>query len=144
MRLYSDKERWHSAQCHLCVTGGHHRNMCGTGAHSPLGCALVFSNRTGGSVLYNRGKAMCIMQCHKGNRIVDKPIAIWAMAPLEHHIRPCIAAVGEDPSKPQSPPSEGESESHSPTGNPHLGGRTLCHLQTELDDLADQELYQPV
>ena len=64
------------------------------------------------------------------------------MAPSEHHIRVYITVVGGDPSKPWSLPSEGEGESHSPTGNPHQGGGTLHHLQTELGDLADQELCQ--
>ena len=66
------------------------------------------------------------------------------MAPLEHHIRAYIAIVGGDPPNPQSPPSEGEGESYSPTGNPHPGGRTLHHLQAELGDLADKELHQLV
>ena len=64
------------------------------------------------------------------------------MAPLEHHIRAYITIVGGDPSKPQSPPSEGEGDPHSPTGNPNLGGGTLHHLQAELGNLADEELHQ--
>ena len=64
------------------------------------------------------------------------------IAPSEHKIRVYIAVVGGDPSKPQSPPSEGEGGSHSPSGNPHPGGGTLCHLQAELGNLTDQELHQ--
>ena len=43
----------------------------------------------------------------KAMELWDKAIAIRAMAPSETHIRACMIAVGEDPSKPQSPPSEG-------------------------------------
>ena len=50
--------------------------------------------------------------------------------------------MGGDPSKLQSPPSEGEGDSLSSTGNPHLGGRTLHFLQAELGNLMDQELHQ--
>ena len=64
------------------------------------------------------------------------------MAPSEHHIRVYITIVGGDHSKPQSLPSEGEGDPPSPTGNPHLGGGTLLHLQAELGNLADQELHQ--
>ena len=49
----------------------------------------------------------------------DEPIAIETIAHLEHHIRVYIAIVGGDPSKPQSPPSEGE-------------GLTLIHLLVTL------------
>ena len=72
----------------------------------------------------------------------DEPIAIRTVAPLEHHLRAFIAIVVGDPSKLQSPPSEGEDESHLPTGNPHLGGGTPHHLQAELGNLTDQELHQ--
>ena len=87
------------------------------------------------------------MQCAscgaiEATELQDKPIAIWTMAPLEHHIRAYIAIVGGDPSKPQSPPSEGEGESHSPTHNPHLGERTLHCLQVEIGNLTHQELHQ--
>ena len=78
----------------------------------------------------------------KATELQDEPIAIQTMAPLEHHIRAYIATVGKDPFKPQSPPSGEEDESYSPTGNPHLGGRTLHCLQTELGNLTDQELHQ--
>ena len=77
------------------------------------------------------------MQCHKGNRLWDEPIAIQVMAPLEHHVEVYIAIVGGGHSKPWSLPSEGEGNPNSPTGNPHLGGNTLHCLQAELGDLAD-------
>ena len=53
-----------------------------------------------------------------------------------------IAIVGGDPSKPRSPHLYGEGDSHSPTGNPHLGGGTLHCLQAEFGNLTDQELCQ--
>ena len=64
------------------------------------------------------------------------------MAPSEHHIMAYITIVRGDHSKLQSLPSEGESDPHSPTGNPHLGGGTLHHLKAKLGSLTDQELYQ--
>ena len=78
----------------------------------------------------------------KAMELWDEPIAIRTIAPLEHHIRAYIAIVGGDPSKPRSLPSERKGDSHSPTGNPHLGGGTLHCLQAELDNLADQGLHQ--
>ena len=53
-----------------------------------------------------------------------------------------MIAVAGDPSKLQSPPSEGEGEPHSPTDNPNPGGQTLHHLQAELGNLTDHKLYQ--
>ena len=70
----------------------------------------------------------------------DEPIVFQVMAPLEHHIEVYIAIVGGDHSKLQSPPSEGEGDPHSPTGNPHPGGSTPHCLQAELGNLTDQEL----
>ena len=55
-----------------------------------------------------------------------------------------LVVVGGDPSKLRSLPSEGEGDSHSPTGNLHLGGGTLQCLQAEPGDLTDQELHQLV
>ena len=51
-------------------------------------------------------------------------------------MRAYVAIVGGVPSKPQSLPSDRESNSNSPTGNPPLGGGTLPHLQAELGNLA--------
>ena len=78
----------------------------------------------------------------KALELWDKAIAVRAMAPSETHVRACIIAVGGDPSKPQSQPSEGEREPHSPTDNPHLSGENLHHLQVELGNLTDHELHQ--
>ena len=78
----------------------------------------------------------------KTTELWDEPSAIQVVAPLEHHIEAYIAIAGGDHSKPQSLPSEGEGDPHSPTGNPHLGGSTLHCLQAELGDLTDQELWQ--
>ena len=60
----------------------------------------------------------------KAMELQDEAITVRAMAPSETHIRAYIIALGGDPSKPQSPPSEGEGEPHSPTDNPHLSGET--------------------
>ena len=43
--------------------------MHNTGAHSPLGCALVFGDRVGSFISHDKRDAMGIMQCHKGNGI---------------------------------------------------------------------------
>ena len=61
------------------------------------------------------------------------------MAPSEIHVKAYVRAVGEDPSKLQSPPSEEEGELHSPTDNPHPSEETLQHLQVELGNLTDHE-----
>ena len=78
----------------------------------------------------------------KAMELHNEPIAIRTRAPLEPHIRVYITVGGGDPSKLQSPPSEGEGDPHSPTGKPHPGGGTSRHLQAELGNLADQELHQ--
>ena len=78
----------------------------------------------------------------KATELQDEPIAMQTNAPLEHHTRAYIAIVGGDPPKPWSLPSEGQSDSHSPTGNPHPGGGTLHCLWAELGNLTDQELHQ--
>ena len=69
------------------------------------------------------------MQCTtcraiKATVLQDEAIAIRAMAPSETQIRVYMIAVGGDPSKFQSPPSEGEEKPHSPTDNPHPSGET--------------------
>ena len=66
------------------------------------------------------------------------------MTPSEIHIRVYMQAVGGDPSKLQSPPSEEEGEPHSTTDNPHPSGETPQHLQVELGNLTDYELCQLV
>ena len=99
----------------LCQRGRHCKNMYDTGAHSPLGCALVFGNGIGGSGSVQQEKMQCAScSAIKATELQDEPIAIRTMAPLDHHIRAYIAIVGEDPSKPQSPLSEGESHPPSP------------------------------
>ena len=87
------------------------------------------------------------MQCAthraiKAMELQDKAIAIRAMAPSGTHIRVYMIAVGGDPSKLLSPPSEGDGESHSPTDNPHPRGETLHHCQAPLGDLAKHKLHQ--
>ena len=72
----------------------------------------------------------------------DKAIAIRAVTTSETHIKGYVLAVGGDPSKPQSPPSEGEGEPHSPLNNPHPSGETPHHVQVELGNLIDHELCQ--
>ena len=64
------------------------------------------------------------------------------MAPSEHHIEVYIAVVGGDHSKLQSPPSEGRVILiHLLVTLTWVG--TLCvAFQAELDDLADQDLWQ--
>ena len=72
----------------------------------------------------------------------DESIAVRTVASLEPHIRAYITVGGGDPSKLQSPPSEGEGDPNSPTGNPHWDEGTLQCLQAELGNLTDQELQQ--
>ena len=72
----------------------------------------------------------------KAMELRNELIAVRTMAPLEHHIRAYMTVVGGDHSKLQSPPQRGR------VTLIHLGGGTLCHLQGELGDLADQELHQ--
>ena len=71
----------------------------------------------------------------------DEAITVRAMVPSEFYVKAYVRAVGGDPSKLQSPPSE-EGELHPPTDNPNLSGETLWHLQVELGNLADHELHQ--
>ena len=71
------------------------------------------------------------------NRLPFELQLLWSIT-----LRVYIAVAGGDHSKPWSPPSEGEGDPHSLTGNPHPGGNTLHCLQAELGNLADQELWQ--
>ena len=89
------------------------------------------------------------MQCAtcraiKVTELQDEAIAVRAMVPSETHIRVYMIVVGGDPSEPQSPPSEGEGEPHSPTVNPHPSGETLHCLQAELGNLTNHKLCQLV
>ena len=91
------------------------------------------------------------MQCTthgaiKATELWGEAIAIRAVAPSETHVKAYITyiAVGLDSSKLQSPPLEEEGEPHSPPDNPHPSGKTLCHLQVELGNLAHHELCQLV
>ena len=72
----------------------------------------------------------------------EEAIAVRASAPSDIHMRAYMATVGGEPSRTQPPPSEGEEEVHSPTGKPHLGGGTPHHLQVDLGNLANHELFQ--
>ena len=64
------------------------------------------------------------------------------MAPLEHHIKVYIAVVGGDPSKLQSPPSEGWLCLINPLVTlTQVGGLHITSRQS-LCNLADQELHQ--
>ena len=72
----------------------------------------------------------------------EEAIAIRASPTSTAHMMAYMAVVGVEPSRTQPPPSKGEEELHSPTGNPHLGGGTLQHLQADLGDLADNKLHQ--
>ena len=80
----------------------------------------------------------------KAIELHEEAIVIRATAPSATHIRAYMTAVGGEPPKTQSPPSEGEMEPHSPTGNPNPGGGTLHHLQVELGNLTDYKLHQPL
>ena len=117
----------------ICVTLGH--------AH-PLG--VIWHLATESVALFHMTEEMQWASCGavKAMELWDEPVAVQVMAPSEHHIEAYIAVAGGDLSKLWSPPSKGEGDPHSPTGNPDLGGTTLCHLQAELGDLADQELQQ--
>ena len=61
----------------------------------------------------------------KATELCNEPIAIKVVAPTEPHIRAHITIGGGYPSKLQSPPSEEEDDTNSPTGNAHWGGGTL-------------------
>ena len=78
----------------------------------------------------------------KVTEICNESIAIKIVAPTEPQIRGYITVGGDYPSKLQSLPSGEEDDSTSPAGNPHWGGGNLWHLQAELEDLTDQELWQ--
>ena len=77
----------------------------------------------------------------KAMELHDEPIAVKIVVPMEPQIRLYITIGGGYPSKLQSPHSEEEDDTNSPTGNPHWGWGTLQYLQAELGDLADQELW---
>ena len=72
----------------------------------------------------------------------EEAIAVKASPPCTAHVRAYMAVVGGEPSRTQPLPSKGEVELHLPTGNAHLGGGTLQHLQADLGDLVDDELHQ--
>ena len=142
MCVYSNQKRKHSTRCHIYHRGGHHGNMHDIGHTHPLG--MLWYLATGSVALFHTTEEMqwVLHGAVKAMELQDEPIAIQIVAASEHHIRAYITIVGGDPSKLQSPPSEGEGDAHSPTGNPHPGGGTLHCLQAELGDLVDQELHQ--
>ena len=122
MCVYNNQERWHSAWHHLCVRGGHHWNMCDTGAHSTLGCAPVFGNGVSSFISHDRRDAMSITHCHKGNGI-----AKWTNCHSNYSSfgAPCKGIYchsGRWPFWTMISALRGEGDSHLPTGNPHLVG----------------------
>ena len=117
----------------ICVTLGHTHPM---GVLWYLAMELVALFHTTEEMQWASWSAIKAME------LLNKPTAVWTIAPWEHCIRVHIAVVGGDPSKLWSLPSEGEGDSHSPTGNHHPGGSTLHCLWVELGYLTDQELHQ--
>ena len=71
----------------------------------------------------------------------EEVIAVRASAPSETHMRAYMTRLGGKPSRMQ-PLLLGGGKPHLPTANPHQGGETLHHLQADLGDLAEYELYQ--
>ena len=57
------------------------------------------------------------------------------MAPLEAHITTYMTVW-------HSKPTKGDGELHTPPQQTPPSGGTLCHLQADLGDLADHELWQ--
>ena len=117
----------------ICIRLGH--------TH-PLG-VLCYSATESGALFHSTEDMQCATcRAIKALELWDEATAIRAMSPLETHIRVYMIAVRGDPSKSQSPLSEGEGEPHSPTDNPHLSGETLHHLQAELGGLTNHKLHQ--
>ena len=78
----------------------------------------------------------------KASMLQEEAIRVKTFPPSAAHMHAYIAAVNGEPSGAQPPPSDEEEEPHSSLSNPHPGGRTPQHLQANLGDLADNELWQ--
>ena len=95
-------------------------------------------------ILFQSADDMQCATCRaiKAMVLCAEAIAMRASPPSAAHVRAYMSVVGEEPSRPQPPPSQGEEEAHWPAGNPQPSGRTLQHLQVDLGDLVDNELCQ--
>ena len=131
-------------RCHLCVRGGYHWDLHKTDTHSPLGCAPLFGDGISSSVLLNRGHAMCYpVEPLRQWSYEMKPLPLGLLVPFgKPHVRAYMTAVGGDPSKPQSPPSEGEGEPHLHLlATPSQSGQTPCQSPGRVwCNLTDHEL----
>ena len=78
----------------------------------------------------------------KAMTLCDGAIRVRTSQPSTTYVRAYMTAVTGEPSSIQPSPSDGEDEPHTSPSNPHTGGRTLQHLQANLEDLADNELQQ--
>ena len=74
--------------------------------------------------------------------LCKEAIRVRTSSPSAIHVRAYMASVNREPSGTQSLPSNREEEPHLSASNPHSGGRTPQQLQTNLGDLADDELWQ--
>ena len=117
----------------ICVSQGHTHAM-GVLCYSATELVILFQSAN------NMQCATC--GAIKATVLCKEAIAIRASTPSKTHVRTYMSTVGGKPSRTQPPPLEGEEEPHLPTGNPHLGGETLHHLQVDFHDLADHELHQ--
>ena len=95
-------------------------------------------------VLFYSTDELQIMACGvmKALMFHDEAIKVRTSPPSATHVRAYIAVVNGEPSGTQPPPSDGEEEPHLSPSNPHLGGRTPQHLQANLGNLVDNELWQ--
>ena len=64
------------------------------GAHPPLECALIFSNRIGSLILHGRGDERASCGAITAMEIPKESIAIKIIAPMEPHVRAYITVGG--------------------------------------------------
>ena len=117
----------------ICIKQGHTRAM-GLLHYSAMELVILFQ-LADEMQCATHGAIKALVQC-------EEAIAIRASAPSEAHIRAYMSAVDGKPFGTQASPLEGDGGPLSPTENPHPGGETPHCLQTDLGDLADQELHQ--
>ena len=78
----------------------------------------------------------------KASMLHEDAMRVRTSPPSSPHVRAYIAVVTGEPSGTQPLPSDDEEEPHLSPSSIHPGGRTPQHLQANLGDLTDNELWK--
>ena len=128
--------------CLLHSGGEHHWNMHPVWAQHPEG--VLWYSMIKLAVLFHTADELQVTTCGvvKAMMLCDEAIRARTSPPSAIHVRAYMAMVNGEPSVIQLPPSDQEEEPPLSPNNPHLGGRTPQHLQANLGDLMEKELWQ--